>query len=420
MELRAFVRYILVSCVWVLLFSVHSSDAAECGRGNLTCEFPQCCSSRGFCGTGTAYCGRGCKVGYGLCNSYKNADQCGSATSAKTSCRGQTECCNTAGFCATDPFSCGINCDRQLNGGFCFPKTQLVFRPLPGAASSSRNVSVVAQQCGVGQGQCPPGTCCNADNLCGVGDSDCDVNQGCQIDFGACLPTNYQCGPQFGNQLCNVNGWCCGAIGFCGITPDYCLPENGCVSGCSGTVTTSTSTTPTQLPTETLTQTQIQTQTVSVTVIQTSTSLSQLPPTTITQTDIPVIDTPTLTQTVTLEPSTQTIVSTVSRSLLPITTVLEIPTTFSVPFVSTSTIEPDVNPEPSGTLITLTSLITTELSATFSFTSTVNYVQSTLAPYTCDEFNDCPNNLCCSRFGFCGSSEIYCKRSQGCVRNCRN
>nr|ADO24163.1 class I pathogenesis-related protein 4 [Ficus pumila var. awkeotsang] len=30
----------------------------------------------------------------------------------------------------------------------------------------------------------------------------------------------------------------------------------------------------------------------------------------------------------------------------------------------------------------------------------------------------CPNNLCCSQYGWCGSTDEYCSRSKGCQSNC--
>nr|A0A1S6EK92.1 RecName: Full=Morintide mO2; AltName: Full=8C-hevein-like protein; Flags: Precursor [Moringa oleifera]AQR58372.1 8C-hevein-like protein [Moringa oleifera] len=31
----------------------------------------------------------------------------------------------------------------------------------------------------------------------------------------------------------------------------------------------------------------------------------------------------------------------------------------------------------------------------------------------------CANGLCCSQYGFCGSTSEYCSRANGCQSNCR-
>jgi len=50
------------------------------------------------------------------------------------------------------------------------------------------------------------------------------------------VSTDNTCGVQNGGTVCgfeNPSGPCCSQYGWCGSTPDYCLPENGCQSGCT-------------------------------------------------------------------------------------------------------------------------------------------------------------------------------------------
>lgn len=53
----------LVWCALLLQLQVQFSEAQECGTAvnNTVCQDGLCCSSAGFCGASTAYCGTGCQ-----------------------------------------------------------------------------------------------------------------------------------------------------------------------------------------------------------------------------------------------------------------------------------------------------------------------------------------------------------------------
>ncbi|GJJ75897.1 hypothetical protein EMPS_08255 [Entomortierella parvispora] len=62
--LRSSVVAMLLCCIALLSFV---SAQAQCGPGVGSCTGSDCCSSNGYCGADTQYCGTGCQAGFGLC-----------------------------------------------------------------------------------------------------------------------------------------------------------------------------------------------------------------------------------------------------------------------------------------------------------------------------------------------------------------
>ncbi|CAG8566179.1 6727_t:CDS:2, partial [Cetraspora pellucida] len=78
--------------------------------------------------------------------------------------------------------------------------------------------------------------CCSQWGYCGSTTDFCDLNQGCQQDYGTCgqISNNNTgtgtgpCGPDT-NNICGGNT-CCSQWGYCGTTPEFCDPDQGCQS----------------------------------------------------------------------------------------------------------------------------------------------------------------------------------------------
>jgi len=95
-------------------------------------------------------------------------------------------------------------------------------------------------KCGPEDGKCPDGKCCSKYGYCGTSEKHCDV--GCQSEFGKCnsstsekISTNDKCGPEDGKC---PDGKCCSKYGYCGTSDKHC--GTGCQSE-FGQCTTSTS-----------------------------------------------------------------------------------------------------------------------------------------------------------------------------------
>ena len=144
-------------------------------------------------------------------------------------------CCASNGTCGNTPEYCDTGCQFQY--GLC----DSMFPIASGDVSAAGTL-----YCGGSYGSCPAGQCCGPEGICSTEDWECDIGKGCNPAFGTCLPVAYQCGPMFGNQLCSASSWCCSSVGYCGQGPEYCLRTMFCTSECDGdvrpTTTTSTST----------------------------------------------------------------------------------------------------------------------------------------------------------------------------------
>ncbi|CAG8786918.1 17611_t:CDS:2, partial [Cetraspora pellucida] len=77
----------------------------------------------------------------------------------------------------------------------------------------------------------PDNYCCSQWGYCGNTADFCDLNQGCQPDYGICgqISDDGSCGPDTNNRC--PDNYCCSQWGYCGNTPDFCDPNQGCQSG---------------------------------------------------------------------------------------------------------------------------------------------------------------------------------------------
>lgn len=100
-----------------------STDGTCAGTAGMTCAgsaFGDCCSSSGFCGSTTAYCGAGCQAEFGTCTAgsgdISEDGICG--TNSKT-CKGSLfgDCCSSSGYCGSSSDYCGTGC--QASYGAC-------------------------------------------------------------------------------------------------------------------------------------------------------------------------------------------------------------------------------------------------------------------------------------------------------------
>jgi len=93
---------------------------------------------------------------------------------------------------------------------------------------------VTAKQCGSGIGSCPKGYCCSKYGYCGKTEDYCGT--GCQTKFGVCttgnntkntkkVSKNGRCGSSFGSC---PNSKCCSKYGYCGTSDAHC--GTGCQS----------------------------------------------------------------------------------------------------------------------------------------------------------------------------------------------
>ncbi|MCJ1464811.1 chitin deacetylase [Pseudocyphellaria aurata] len=114
-----------------------------------------------------------------------------------------------------------------MTGSTCaFPFDDLQSRALVGALTPDNSCGNVANGNGKGylcDANSETGGCCSQYGFCGKTSDYCGA--GCQVDFGTCgnlMPKSaFQCGPTFGNQVCD-GGLCCSGSGYCGNTTDYC------------------------------------------------------------------------------------------------------------------------------------------------------------------------------------------------------
>ncbi|KAL4781124.1 hypothetical protein BJX76DRAFT_350402 [Aspergillus varians] len=101
----------------------NTSTDGNCGSNsetNATClgsTFGDCCSSKGYCGHTSAYCAEGCQLGFGDCNdasvqTVSTTGSCGSTLTSNVTCVGSTygDCCSSKGFCGGDSNYCGAGC----------------------------------------------------------------------------------------------------------------------------------------------------------------------------------------------------------------------------------------------------------------------------------------------------------------------
>jgi len=220
-------------------------NVKECGPGYGYCHDNECCSSSGYCGTSKDHCKTGCQIEYGVCDSsvYSTTKTSTTKTTTKTTTTTTTTTKTTSSNSEPTVVSGDISTD-----GKCGPKNNNTI--------------------------CPNNGCCSKYGYCGTSDAHC--GNGCEVNYGRCngsspivstttttttttttkpntQPTasDQKCGPKNKNAKCPT-GECCSKYGYCGLTNAYC--GTGCQSefgrcNDSHVTTTTTTTTPKTQPT---------------------------------------------------------------------------------------------------------------------------------------------------------------------------
>ncbi|ETN46031.1 uncharacterized protein HMPREF1541_00214 [Cyphellophora europaea CBS 101466] len=130
------------------------SENGDCGSDvSQTClgsRFGNCCSSRGFCGSTTDYCGADCQIDFGTCSSLNatliSADgNCGASDPEGQVCLGSTfgNCCSPRGFCGSTSDYCGTGC--QSGYGNCGSNDGESTTSVADSATSSSAASTAGQ-----------------------------------------------------------------------------------------------------------------------------------------------------------------------------------------------------------------------------------------------------------------------------------
>jgi len=157
------------------------STTGRCGvdNGNTDCPSGQCCSKYGWCGKGDAYCGNGCQEEYGICDKvefYKphliSTDRRCGVNHGNTDCP-SGQCCSSYGWCGTSDKYCGQGC--QVEYGICNSNKPADYQTIYiyGSCGPDNDGKV-----------CPSGTCCSKHGWCGTGSMYCGF--GCQEKYGLC------------------------------------------------------------------------------------------------------------------------------------------------------------------------------------------------------------------------------------------
>lgn len=161
----------LAMAVLALAYAAAPAHAQQCGaqgRGR-RCPNGLCCSEVGYCGTSSAYCGRGCQsqcsvnaVAVVAAPPPVQATRCGRQARGRRCPNGL--CCSQFGYCGSGSDYYGAGCQsqcRRVNGNDTVPPVQA---PQCGAQSRGR--------------RCPDGLCCSQFGYCGTTGAYC--GQGCQ------------------------------------------------------------------------------------------------------------------------------------------------------------------------------------------------------------------------------------------------
>jgi len=236
----------------------------QCGEGIGSCVEGYCCSKYGWCGTGDKYCNveLGCQSEFGVCrlNGQKVTTpvvdgkkqyhpwQCGKGI---RSCK-EGYCCSKYGWCGKTGAYCDVERGCQSEFGECFvrkgatPTITVEEEVTRTSVEESTPTHVIEEthpwQCGKGIRSCKEGYCCSKYGWCGKTSAYCDIERGCQSEFGRCndKPSSphhskktikkyhpWQCGK--GIRSCK-EGYCCSKYGWCGKSASYCSKDEGCQS----------------------------------------------------------------------------------------------------------------------------------------------------------------------------------------------
>jgi len=400
----------------ILFINYDIISAARCGAVfNNPCPSGYCCSQYGYCGQTSEYCDAGCQVGYGKCNklvsntttrtttttttttttiksSPTNISRNGRCGSINNMICPNNECCSQYGYCGNTSEYCDTGCQPEF--GVCNnvskPTTTTTTKK---PTNSPTNISTDGK-CGPKNGNkiCPNNECCSQYGYCGSTFEYCD--SGCQTGFGKCnnveneISTDGRCGPNYGNKTC-PDDLCCSKHGYCGNTPEYCdsdcLPLFGYCNEDYDPMTTTTSTkiNKTTRNTKTSSPTNIAktTRTTRTTTTIKTTNVAKTTRTTRTTTTARTTNIVKTTRTTTTTTRTTTTTTTKQAPKTKATTTIAI-TKSKIPKSTTSA---------TTTTSTLPSVISTDNRCGPENGNTI-----------------CPNNGCCSSFGYCGSGILFC------------
>jgi len=165
------------------------------------------------------------------------------------------ECCSKYGWCGKTEKHCKIELGCQSEFGKCKKSkghkdskenevTEIQKVPEEDDNESSEEEEEEEEQgvssdgkCGKRIGRCKTGECCSKYGWCGKTEKYCNVELGCQSEFGECTNSNKdyknyvrkdgKCGKGIGH--CK-SGECCSKYGWCGKSDKYCNVKEGCQS----------------------------------------------------------------------------------------------------------------------------------------------------------------------------------------------
>lgn len=276
-------------------------SGGACGTGYGLCPESECCSKDGICGVTKDNCGKGCKREFGLCQSSIQTSNIMTMTTNKitmstvispivtptttivttsseipletptltTSTNGRcgpedgicpdNECCSQYNYCGDSSEHCDLDSGCQSEFGRCNSNalpttTTIIINPTTVTSTTTPTPTIVIStngRCGPDNGFCSDNECCSQYNYCGNSSEHCDINSGCQSEFGRCNPsstssnaetttpsqaaaatsiiisTNGRCGPD--NGFCSDNE-CCSKYNYCGNSSKHCDVNSGCQS----------------------------------------------------------------------------------------------------------------------------------------------------------------------------------------------
>jgi len=250
----------------------------RCGEGIGRCKFGECCSKYGWCGKTVKHCNveLGCQMEFGKCTKSKGSmdskdsmdsrdskenevieiekvpeendnesteeeeeeeeerkeEQKGVSSDGKCGegigrCK-SGECCSKYGWCGKTEKYCKVELGCQMEFGKCTKSNNDYYKN--GVRKDGK--------CGQGIGRCKTGECCSKYGWCGKTEKHCEVEFGCQSEYGECEKSSSKSGNEMiskdgkcgeGIGRCK-SGECCSKYGWCGKSARYCSVREGCQS----------------------------------------------------------------------------------------------------------------------------------------------------------------------------------------------
>ncbi|ORX75479.1 hypothetical protein BCR32DRAFT_329792 [Anaeromyces robustus] len=200
----------------------------KCGSDYGSCPNNLCCSSNNICGKTDNHCNlsKGCQLQYGLCyedlgdDDGNNNTKCGPNYG---SCPDNL-CCSKQGYCGKTDDYCNVLNGCQNEYGLCYEYDD---------DDDDNDDDGNIKECGEGYGSCSNSKCCSKNGRCGTTDDYCNINKGCQIDYGLCYKpisdiregSGKPCGRNYGS--CDFPE-CCSKSDKCVLGTNECLESNGC------------------------------------------------------------------------------------------------------------------------------------------------------------------------------------------------